>query len=95
MKRVIFLGCQILDFKPKDGDYIKGSKVFFAFPPELRNWEGLEVHSTFLDFEKDRICYDICRKLIPLNTYDFDFPPTFSGKPHLIAVHEVKEDNTK
>lgn len=91
--QAIFLGNQILDFKPKDGDYIKGMKVFFAFSPESRNWEGLEIHSTFLDFERDRIQYDMCRKLVALQPYEFDFPPTFSGKPHLRAVHEVKQDN--
>lgn len=93
--RAIFLGCQILDFKPKDGDYIKGMKVFFAFSPESRNWEGLEVHSTFLDFERDRICYDICRKLTSLTAYEFDFSASFTGKPHLKSVFEIKEDSSK
>ena len=93
--RAIFLGCQILDFKPKDGDYIKGMKVFFCFTPESRNWEGLEVHSSFLDIEKDRICYDICRKLTSLQPYEFDFATSFSGKPHLKSVYEIKEENSK
>lgn len=93
--QAIFLGCQILDFKPKDGDYIKGMKVFFAFSPENRNWEGLEVHSSFLDFEKDRICYDICRKLEPLQPYDFDFATSFTGKPHLKFVNSIKQADSK
>lgn len=91
--QAIYLGCQILDFKPKDGDYIKGMKVFFAFSPESRNWEGLEVHSSFLDFERDRICYDIVRKLVSLQPYEFDFTNSFSGKPHLKCVYELKQDS--
>lgn len=86
----IFLGVQILDFKPKDGDYIKGLKVFFAFSPENRNWEGLEVHSSFLDFERDRVCYDCCRKLEPLQAYRFDFATSFTGKPRLKFVYPLE-----